>query len=156
MKVLKKENLSFEIIIVGRTNLCDLKIIPKNLTDNYIFKNNVSYADLYNYVQNSDYIIIPLETENKFDIQYNYSKVTGSIQLIYGFLKPGIINEKFSYFYNLNNENSLIYNNYNLHNILRKAIQLNNNDYKNLQSNLHIIEKEIYKKSINNIKKFIT
>ena len=153
IKILKKESFNFEIIIVGRPKFKELKKIPKSLSDNFIIKQKVSYTELYNYVENSDYIIIPLDPKRENDILYNYTKVTGSIQLVYGFLKPAIINEKFSHFYNLNRKNSLIYNDSNLYNILRKAILLSNKDYKKLQSNLHIIEKEISKISITNIKK---
>ena len=154
-KLLKKENFNFEIIILGRAKRLDPQTIPISLSDNFIFKQNVSYVDLYNYVESSDFIIIPLDANSKNDIQYNKTKVTGSAQLVYGFLKPAIINEKFSYFYNLNSENSLLYNNSNLYNIMRNAILLTDKDYKKLQSNLQIIEKEIYKISINNIKKVI-
>ena len=38
---------------------------------------------------------------------------------------------------------------------MRKAIQLSNKDYKNLQNNLSIVEKQIYRASLNNIKKVI-
>ena len=76
--------------------------------------------------------------------------VTGSIQLVYGFLKIAIIHNEFTNFYNLNHENSLIYNNFNLYDVMKQAIKLNNKEYKRLQNNLQLLERKIYKSSINN------
>ena len=75
------------------------------------------------------------------------------MQLSYGFIKPVIINQEFANFYNLNQNNSLLYNNFNLFDILRKAILINNENYKKLQQNLYSLEKKIYLTSFANIKK---
>lgn len=154
-KRLKQENFIFEIIITGRAKKLNSKRIPKILKDIFIFKHKVSYIELYKDVESSDYIIIPLNPKSKNDIQYKTIKVTGSIQLMYGFIKPVIIHEEFSNFYNLNDNNSLIYDDFNLYNIIKKAILLDNKDYHKLQKNLIIIEKEISEISIKNIKKVI-
>ena len=81
------------------------------MKNTFIFKFEASYSELYKSVESSDYIIIPLDSNNKIDIEYKYRRVTGSMQLVYGFLKPAIINKDFSSFYHLNRNNSLIYNN---------------------------------------------
>ena len=154
-KRLKQENFIFEIIITGRAKKLNSKRIPKILKDIFIFKHKVSYIELYKDVESSDYIIIPLNPKSKNDIQYKTIKVTGSIQLMYGFIKPVIIHEEFSNFYNLNDNNCLIYDDFNLYNIIKKAILLDNKDYHKLQKNLIIIEKEISEISIKNIKKVI-
>lgn len=154
-KRLKQENFHFEIIITGRSKKLNSKVIPKSLDNIFIIKHKVSYIELFKDVESSDYIIIPLDPKSKNDIQYKTIKVTGSIQLMYGFLKPVIIHEEFASFYNLNYENSLIYDNSDLYNVIRKAILMNNKDYQKLQENLVISEKEISQISINNIKKII-
>ena len=150
---LKEENFNFEIIVTGRSTAFNIEMISDNLIDNFIFKHKVSYSELYKAVDISDYIIIPITPNDRFSIDYRTFKVTGSIQLAYGFLKPALIHQEFSKFYNLDHKNSLIYNNSNLYEVMKKAILLNNMSYKKLQSNLHLIEKEIYKNSINNIKR---
>ena len=155
LKKLKKENYNFDLIVTGRSKRFESEKIPKIIEKNIIFKRKVSYIELYKDIESSDYIIIPLNPKSENDIQYKTTKVTGSIQLVYGFLKPAIINENFSEFYQLNDKNSLIYNDYNLYEIMKKSILLNKNDYKALQRNLQIIAKEIYKKSILNIQKVI-
>ena len=156
LKKLKKENYNFDLIVTGRSKRFGSEKIPKIIEKNIIFKCKVSYIELYKDIESSDYIIIPLNPKSENDIQYKTTKVTGSIQLVYGFLKPAIINENFSEFYQLNDKNSLIYNDYNLYEIMKKSILLNKNDYKAFQRNLQIIAKEIYKKSILNIQKVIS
>lgn len=156
VKKLKKENFNFDLIVTGRSKRFGSEKIPKIIKKNFIFKHKVSYIELYKDIESSDYIIIPLDPNSENDIQYKTTKVTGSIQLVYGFLKPAIINENFSEFYQLNDKNSLIYNDYNLYEIMKKSILINKREYKALQYNLHIIAKEIYKKSILNIQKVIS
>ena len=150
---LKEENLNFDIIIMGRTKIFSSKNFPKSLKNIIISKFRASYSELYKLVESCDYIIIPLDSKNKIDNDYKFRRVTGSIQLVYGFLKPAIINENFSDFYHLNSKNSLIYSNVDLYKIMKKAILLNNVEYNNLRNNLRILEKHIYDLSINNIKK---
>ena len=155
VKRLKQENYNFEIIITGRTTAFNQKRIPTNLINNFKFKQKVSYSELYKLIDNSDYIIILIDLSNKYGKEYKTIKVSGSIQLTYGFLKPALIHKEFSEFYNLDEKNSLIYNNANLYNIMRKAILLNKKEYKEIQNNLRIIENKIHLTSINNIQKVI-
>ena len=108
---------------------------------------------MYCEVDSSDYIIIPLDENSTYDNTYRTYKVSGSVQLSYGFLKPAIISEEFSQFYSFDNKNSLIYNKSSLYYALKKAILLNNNEYKKLQNNLYTTEKKIYKTSFDNVKK---
>ena len=107
-KELKKEKFSFDIIIAGRYTVFNSSNIPKILNDTFIFNHGISYFELYKIVESSDYIIIPLDPKNKYDTVYKNKKVTGSILLAYGFLKPTLINQEFASFYNLNKNNSLI------------------------------------------------
>jgi hypothetical protein len=150
---LKKENFYFEIIVTGRINNLNLRKIPEFLKDNYIFRHNCNYSQFYNVIQNSDYIILPLDPNRKFDREYNKYRSSGSIQLMLGFLKPTLINQEFAGIYHLNKENSLLYNNSNFYDIMKKAILLNNEEYKTIQNNLKKTAKEIYDISLNNVKK---
>jgi len=153
---LKSENFNFEIIIFGRTINFTSSYFPQNLNNNLKVKFRASYSEFYEAVESSDYIIVTLDPKNENDIPYKTTKVTGNIQLMYGFLKPIIINKEFAQFYDLNINNSLIYyNNSDFYNIMKKAILLDNKSYKNLQRNLLVCEKELYAKSLNNIKKFL-
>ena len=152
---LKNENFDFELIVTGRSKALNPNKIPNKLRKNFIFKLDTPYKELYKSVESSDYIIIPLDPKNRNDQIYKKDVVSGSFQLVYGFLKPALVDEVFAAFQHLNNENSLIYNNKNFYNIMKKAILLKQYEYKNLQDNIRILEKEIYTESINNIRKSI-
>ena len=150
---LKNENFEFELIVTGRSKRLNSKTIPKNLSDIFIFMIHTPYNELYKAIENSDYIIIPLDPRN--DEIYKKDVVSGSFQLVYGFIKPALVHQEFACFQHLDNQNSLIYNNNNFYNIMKKAILLKNKEYENLQENIRILEKEIYLESIKNIRKSI-
>ena len=152
---LKEDNLNFEIIVTGAKSFFNSSIIPKNLIHNFSFKYSICYEELYKAIIKSDFIILPFDPKKDIDKTYKSIRVSGSIQLAYGFLKPVIIDLNFADFYKLNNKNSLIYENYDFYTIMKKAIKLNDKEYKYLQSNLKDTVQEIYKISINNVKKTI-
>ena len=105
---LKKDNLKFEIIVVGNKNYFNIENIPKTLIRNFHFKFGTTYDEMYKCLVNADYIIIPFDPKNKNDISYKTVRVSGSIQLSYGFLKPVIIDKNFAEFYSFNCKNILI------------------------------------------------
>ena len=152
---LLKENFNFEIIVTGRVSFFNSSCISANISNNFIFNHNVSYSKLYQLVDNSDYIIILLSPNNKYDEKYKTKKVTGSYQLSLGFNKPCLINNEFADYYDFNSQNSLIYNDINLYSAMKKAILMNNTEYKKIQHNLQIKTKEVYNISINNVKRAI-
>lgn len=149
---LNKENLYFEIIVIGKVKKFSHKNIRKKIQKFFNFKYNVNYSELYREVESSDYIIINLDPNNKNDQQFIKIRVTGSAQLSYGFYKPALINRKYAEFYKMNVNNSFIYDNSNFYEIMREAIILNNHDYKLKQNNLIKLSKNIYKNSYKNIK----
>ena len=152
---LQKENFNFKIIVTGRDSSFNSSCISANINNNFIFNHNVSYSELYQLVDNSDYIIILLSPDNKYDEIYKTKKVTGSYQLSLGFNKPCLINNEFADYYDFNSQNSLIYNNKNLYIEMKKAILMNNSEYKKIQHNLQIKKKELYNISVNNVKRAI-
>ena len=151
-KKIKKENLKFHIMVVGRTGNFSKTNIPEDLKDNFSFKYRISYKELYKIVYNSDYIIINLDPNNAADVNFQKIRVSGSSQLVYGFLKPVLINEEFARFYNFNSSNSLIYDNSNFSKVMKDAINLHNKEYKKLQENLSLLSNEIYSRSLSKVK----
>ena len=120
--MIKAENLEFQVIVVGKWKIFTVKNISEKIKENFTFKYNISYSELYNEVNNSDFIIINLDPNNKNDKAFKTIRVTGSTQLVYGFLKPAIINTKFAPIYYFNQENSFIYENSNFTDTIRNAI----------------------------------
>jgi len=150
---LKEENLDFEVVVVGKVRIFSSKNINKNMKENFIFNYGVNFETLYNMVDSSDYIIITLDPENRKDNIFKNKKVTGAAQLSYGFGKPVLINSYFKENYDMTKENSFIFNKTNFYNVMKKAILLNNENYKLMQKNLLETTKIIYKNSIINIQK---
>lgn len=149
---IKYENKKFRVIVVGKEKTFSKEDLPKRLKKNFHFKYNATYLELYQDVYKSDYIIINLDPSLKVDAQFTNNRVTGSAQLSYGFLKPVLIHKHYSDFYNFNSFNSIIFDNFNFTEAMRTAINLNNKNYKKMQENLSLVEKEIYLKSLLNLK----
>lgn len=150
---LKKQNLDFEILVIGWTSIFSSYRIPKNLKENFIFKYKVSYHQLYQAVESCDYILIILDPNNRKDNLYKQFLASGSAQLTYGFSKPDLINKYFAHIYGMNSENSFLYENYNFYNSMYDAINLNNRDYKKKQYNLIKLSNIIYERSLKNLQK---
>ena len=94
------------------------------MNDTFLFNLGVSYTKLYKAVESSDFIIIPLDPNNRYDDIFKNSKVTGSLQLMLGFLKPVIINQEFAFSYNLNKKNTIFKTSYKSELILTKKYYL--------------------------------
>ena len=127
---LKKENLDFEVIVIGRGKDFSENDLSENIKGNFKFKYHVMYKDLYEAVYSSDYIIINLYPNYKNNDLYRRNRLTGSSQLSFGFYKLALIHKSFAEFYNMNSKNSLLFGNSNFYEIMRKAILLKDQDYK--------------------------
>ena len=149
--LVKKGITNFEVIIIGSGNL----FIPHDLQDYITFYGRLNFKKMFSYMEKADYYLPLLDITNQKHHKYLGSTCTGSRQLILGFLKPCIIDETFGEIYGFNNENSIIYKNNDLQNAMEYAILLNNSDYNQKQSKLHDLQKEIYSKSLLNLKSSI-
>ena len=150
-KKIKRENIEFEIYVVGYAKSFSIININKELEENFIFNYNVNYSTLYKIVDNSDYIIINLDPDK--DKSFKNQRISGSAQLSYGFLKPAIINNYFKDNYFMSKENSFLFDKEDFYNVMKKAILQNNEEYKKMQSSLLKLSKDLYKRSVLNVQK---
>ena len=127
--------------------------ISENLKKNFKFQYRVKFYELYNAVDSCDYIIINLYPNYSTNDEYRSVKLTGASQLSYGFLKPALIHKSFAEFYNMSSKNSLLFDNSNFYKIMRKAILLRDREYKRKQKNLINLSNDLYKISLDNIRK---
>ena len=75
------------------------------------------------------------------------------VQLIYGFLKPCIINRTYAPLNSFNEDNSIIYDEPNQYaQAMEKGIKLTKEEYSNMQEKLKTTVDGIYKKSLENLK----
>ena len=150
---IKDDNLKFHVIVVGKCKTFSENDLSYKIKKNFSFKYKVSYSELYKEVYNSDYIIINLDPENKEDEVFKNTRVTGSAQLSYGFLKPVLINKYFANIYKFNSNNSFLYENDNFVKVMKDAINQQNKDYVIMQDNLYLLSTYIYNNSLYNVKK---
>ena len=138
---LKNENVKFHVNVIGKSKTFNKSMIPENIINDFTFKYGISYSELYKEVYNCDFIIINLIPNNQEDLKFKKIRVTGSVQLAYGFLKPTLINKDFAGFYNFNNTNSI---NLNFTKAMRDAINMKSRQYRKMKENLSLLSKEIY------------
>ena len=148
---IKNENLEFEFCVTGYVEKFSIDDLNEKIKDNFLFNYNVNFSILYELVESSDYIIINLDPD--IDKSFINKKVTGAIQLSYGFFKPVLINKYFKDAYNMTKENSFIFEKGNFYNVMKNAILLNNDNYKIMQRKLINLTNMIYYISISNVKK---
>ena len=150
-KEIKKENLDFEVIVIGKVKIVSKKELPENIKENFKFKYCLNFKDLYKAVFSSDYIIINLYPNYKNNDIFRKERLTGASQLAFGFLKPPLIHKSFAQFYNMSSNNSFLFDSSNFYEIMRQAILLNDKEYKRKQKNLIKLSNGLYKISLNNI-----
>jgi len=150
---LKNENLDFEVIVIGKTKIFSQYDLSKNLKNNFKFKYDVKFNDLYKAVYSSDYIIINLYPNYKNNNNFGKNRLTGASQLSFGFYKVPLIHKNFAEFYNLSKENTFLFDDSNFYETMREAILANSHEYKKKQKNLIKLSNNLYKISLSNIAK---
>lgn len=146
-----KSYKNFLFIIISRYPLDKrLKKFKKYIS----YKNNVGYDILYEEIKKSDYILPMLDYNN--NDEYTKYISSGSFQLIYGFIKLGIIERKIAAYYDLNENNSLLYDNAEEFKYsISKAVDMTDEEYKIKQNNLKLYSDILYKESLDNLKNII-
>lgn len=144
---------NFRIIVIGKGSIySDIA----SLSEYIEIKGRLSYTDMYKELENADFFLPMLDNENPHHERYLKYGVSGSFQLIYGFLKPPVIHEKFAYKYGFNNDNSIIYKkNDNFFEALKTAVNMNAESYIIKQNNLNKYRNDLYNKSLINLKNII-
>lgn len=147
---LHKNNIkNFKITIVGAGKVSD---IPSEIRHYFDIKGRLSYPDMYQEVQNSDYFLTLLDPENPEHDRYIKIGTSGSFQLIYGFNIPCLIEEKFAKIHCFDSANALTYkNNSDLFETMKLAINQSNDEYQNMKGHLSKTSDLIYQNSLKNL-----
>lgn len=152
-KLLQNGFTNFKLIIVGKGNITsDIGLLYQYID----VKGRLNYPDMYKEIEEADFFIPLLDNENPEHYRYLKYGVSGSFQLIYGFRKPCILHTKFSETYGINNNNSILYDkNEYFFEAIKKAVNMNNDEYSNMQHNLGLYADDLYRKSLENLKYII-
>lgn len=149
----KKGITNFKITVVGKGKIKD---IPKEIRKYFEIKGRLPFNKMYEEIERSDFLITSYDSDNEKHLRYITTGTSGNFQLIYGFLKPCIINKKYAPINSFNEQNSILYNTPNDYaNALENAIAMTREDYQNMQNNLKATANKIYNKSLNNLKELI-
>jgi len=123
--------------------------VPERFLDNFQVFGFLDYPNMFKETADSDFFLALIDQAS---IQYT-NKASGSYQLSYGFLKPIVLHRKYSCVSGFNDKNSILYNdNDDLSEAMIKCINMPDNDYSLLVNELEISEKELYTRSLNNLK----
>ncbi len=145
---------NFKITSIARIGSLDF--IPDKIKQYFDFKGCLSYPDMYDEIEKSDFFLPLLDPLNIDHNRYITTGTSGSFQLIYGFRKPCLIAEKFATIHGFNQQNSIVYkNNEDLTSAMQTAINMNQEQYHNLQTNLAEYADNLYQESLANLREII-
>jgi hypothetical protein len=107
---------------------------------------------MYEEVENADFFLPMLDSEDPEHNKYITKTTSGSFQLIYGFRKPCLLAEKFTKIHGFDSDNCLIYkNNSDLARMMMVAVNMSQEEYSKKQEKLAKYANNLYKNSLNNL-----
>lgn len=148
-KLLSTGEKSFKITVVGRGNKAN---IPQNMQAYFELTGYLDFPSMAQKMQEADFFLPLLDPENKAHERYITTGVTGSAQLIYGFLKPPLISRKFTAFYRFDDENAIVYDGNDLATAMLDAMRMDVKQYKRLCARLSALSTRVQEESVDNLK----
>lgn len=151
---LLEKTQNFHVIIVGEVEDSALTI-PEKIRPYVTITGYLNFPEMYQYMEKADFFLPLLDSKNKAHERYLTSGVTGSLQLILGFRKIALIQEKFAAFYEFNDQNAIIYKR-SLENAMYQAVVMSPQKYQEMQDNLDEKAIATYAKSERNLRRMIS
>lgn len=150
-RTLIKNNITnFQIYVIGRSVITE---VPQDLKNLITITGKLKFADLWNIYEKSDFMMPMLNPEVESHTKYNTGTVTGSWQIMMGFLKPSVMHQDFTNYYRLDDSNSIVYkSNSDLAQVMESCINMSQTEYRNLQDGLRLLSEKIYGESLLNLK----
>ena len=149
----KKGIQNFKVTVIGKGTI---KHLPKELHKYLDVKGRLNFSDMYEELEKADFMLTSYDENNIAHQRYNTTGTSGNFQLVYGFLKPCLIIRSFADINGFTDNNSILYNSENDYaNAMENAINMSEYEYSKLQADLSLYQKDLYKKSLENIKELI-
>jgi hypothetical protein len=148
-QLLSKGIRNFEIVVVGRGVTRDPSM---KLPENVIILGELSFKDLFNKVEDSDYFLPLLDPRCEGHRRYLAGETTGSRQLILGFAKVPVIHELFAIAYNFTANNSFLHGDDGLAAAMEQAIHASREQYKRMQADLLALARQVHDESLYNLR----
>lgn len=152
INMLVKKGKHFKVVVIGRGNQ---EKIPSELRQYIHFTGRLKFPQMYKQLEKADFFLPLLDADNPLHERYITSGVTGSAQLIYGFIKVPVIDKKFAGFYRFNRKNAIVYDK-NLASGMLEAIEMSPERYSELCEVLKKTASDISEESIGNLQQILS
>ena len=144
---------NFKITLIGSGKLDKINV---ELQKYFEVLGRVDYQTMFDILNQSDFMLPLLDPEVKAHKRYMDCGTSGTFQLIYGLNKPCIIHKTFADIYGFSEKNSIIYEyNDKLSEAMQNAINMTNEEYKNIQDYLLSDVQKIKNYSLSNFQKIL-
>ena len=150
--LIKKGATDFKVTVVGRGALPKL---PKEIKKYIDFKGMLHFPRMYREMEKADFFLPLLDGTNPDHERYITTAVTGSAQLIYGFLTPLLIERKFASFYGFDNKNACVYDAGDLAFAMQTAMMMTPEEYEIMRIALKKLADDVYRQSLKNLKRIL-
>ena len=143
---------NFRIIVIGKGNL---RGVSKALEKHVELRGALPFSDMFDTIEEADFFLTAYELPKHS--RYITSGTSGSFQLIYGFLKPCIINSDFAEINKFDPSNSIIYKTSDEYaDAMERAIKMGIKDYSKMRDALSDTVLQINAESLSNLRKAIS
>lgn len=140
------------LIAVGKGTVT----LPEKIKPYVELKGSLPFREMYGEVENADFFLTSYEPDFPLHLRYITTGTSGAFQLVYGFLKPVVIHEKFAKINGFCDENSVIYSNSSSYaDALERCVKMSASEYEKMQNKLKILADEIYADSLRSLKELI-
>ena len=151
LKKLEAQNINCQITVIGDGKL---KNMPADMRKYFKFLGRLDFPDMFAEMEQADFFLPLLDKNTQEHLRYITTGVTGSVQLIYGFAKPCLIQDKFAEFYGFDENNAIVYDN-DLSEAILKAMAIDNSSYKKICNGVEQLAQNVYRQSLHNLKEVI-
>lgn len=151
LEILANKHKHFRVIAIGNGQI---EHLPENIRPYITITGRLKFPEMFNYMEQADFFLPLLDPDVKEHERYITTGVTGSAQLIYGFKKIPVIDQKFAGFYRFNDLNAIIYDR-DLASAMEQAIEMTEAEYDRKRATLTETATTIKQESIDNLKRIL-
>ncbi|MCL2505218.1 MAG: hypothetical protein FWE93_03080 [Alphaproteobacteria bacterium] len=140
----------FRIVLITRT--MDYAFNPPNKLLPFIeFKGKTTYPQLYDELNDSDFIMSGQHSEKM--TEYLYNRVSGNHLLSVGFAKPMIMHEEIAAAYKMDSTNTILHKENELYDALLRCINMTEKEYDKYIKNLKSLRTKDETESLDNMRR---
>ena len=141
----------FEIVFVCIDKVLFESYLTPEIASYVTLIDRVPYKDLYNCVEDGDFILFNIDKEATVDYEkYLHYGITGNYSISIGFETPGLIYEELALAYDLDNTKAIHYTD-DLYDAMKQAIEMPQIRYSEMQLNIKKFKEKLMERSAENL-----